>query len=73
MKKLIMVKVVSCWGVVCVLVWVGVEGGWEGLTCPSRIDSPRNPRMRRIPAKPPDTNDTNFATIDINGVGNCFK
>jgi len=50
----------------------GVGGGGV-LTCPSRIDSPRNPRMRRIPAKPPDTNDTNFATIDINGVGNCFK
>lgn len=54
----------------CVCGWVG-RGGV--LTCPSRIDSPRNPRMRRIPAKPPDTNDTNLATIDINGVGNCFK
>jgi hypothetical protein len=29
--------------------------------------------MRRIPAKPPDTNDTNLATTDVNGVGNCFK
>jgi hypothetical protein len=37
------------------------------------MDSPRNPRMRRIPANPPDTNDMNFAIIDTSGVGNCFK
>jgi len=49
------------------------DAGKKKLTWPSRIDSPRKPRMRRIPAKPPDTNETNFATIDINGVGNCFK
>jgi len=27
----------------------------------------------RAPAKPPDTKDTNLATMETSGVGNCFK
>lgn len=43
------------------------------LTWPSRRDSSRNAMMINTAAKPPETNETNFAIIEMIGEGNCFR
>lgn len=43
------------------------------LTWPSRRDSSRNAMMINTAAKPPDTNETNFAIMEIIGEGNWFR
>lgn len=45
----------------------------KNITWPSSRDSSRKAMMIKIAAKPPETKDTNFATIDRIGDGNCFK
>lgn len=43
------------------------------LTWPSRRDSSRNAMMIKTAAKPPETNETNFAIMEMIGEGNCFR
>jgi hypothetical protein len=43
------------------------------LTCPSSRDSSRNAMMIKTAAKPPETNETNFAIMEMIGEGNCFR
>ena len=46
---------------------------FKNITWPSSKDSSRKAMMIKIAAKPPDTNEINFAMIEIIGEGNCFR